>query len=33
VQANSLQGDQGIRYDLHVDPKSGEITKSERDDD
>jgi hypothetical protein len=23
----------GIRYDLHVDPKSGEITKSERDDD
>ncbi|OJU28124.1 MAG: peptidase [Nitrobacter sp. 62-13] len=23
----------GVRYDLHVDPKSGEITKSERDDD
>jgi hypothetical protein len=22
-----------VRYDLHVDPKSGEITKSERDDD
>lgn len=23
----------GVRYDLHVDPKTGEVVKSERDDD